>query len=180
MVALESDPNAIVTAATRRLGVSASPQPSRQDLGRRFILWEHQTCGGRVPASRPARSGPMGDLHSPGSSARSAARPLSVSTRCPRPSRTTRPRTTNAVMVSPVTPARCQSVPLATQNRSIRSRTLSGVAPGSALFAMPAVSAVGYVRSTRLAEPQPLPKLLGNKSPDRMSRRSLTPDLLTP
>jgi hypothetical protein len=84
----------------------------------------------------------MATRHNPGNSARSAARPSSVSTRRPWASRTIRPRTTSAVMVSPVTPARCQSVPLATQNRSMRSRTLSGVAPGSGFLAMPAVSAV--------------------------------------
>jgi hypothetical protein len=56
--------------------------------------------------------GLKGKHHSPGNSARSAVRPSSVRVRRPRPSRTIRPRTTNAVMVSPVTPARCQSVPL--------------------------------------------------------------------
>jgi hypothetical protein len=59
--------------------------------------------------------GLKGEPHSPGKSARGAARPSSVRARRPRPSRTIRPRTTSAVTISPVTPARCQSVPVPTQ-----------------------------------------------------------------
>ena len=47
----------------------------------------------------------------PGRSARSAARPSSVSTSRPRPSRRIRPLTVIVVTVSPVTPEHCQSVP---------------------------------------------------------------------
>ncbi len=72
---------------------------------------------------------------SPGNSACSAARPSSVRVSRPAPSLTRRPFATSAVTVSPVTPARCQSVPLPTRNRSRRSRTRSRLGHHSAWLA---------------------------------------------